>query len=180
MDKDIVNRHACYGFSLIELLVAMVVSTLLLTMALPSFSYWINNKDVDNATKEFFTLLSLARNSALEKRKQVVVCGIDTYELNCVPFKWSGESDWSNGALVFIDNDKDERFSPSIDVVIKVSRFRQSGMSVKSSTGSFVAYKTSGYAQGFSNGTLTFSSHSSTSQLKITNVGRVRYVPQGT
>lgn len=179
MNRDSYSFKLSRGFSLIELLFTLTISAVLLSLALPSYSYLINDIDVDHSAKGLFTMLSLARSSAVEKRKQVTLCGIESDQLACVPFKWSGESDWSNGVLVFIDHDKNERFSSDVDTVLKVSRFRLSSMTVKSSTGSFIAYKSSGYAQGFSNGTVTFISNDYVRQLKVTNLGRVRYIPQG-
>lgn len=178
MDRD-VSRGPLWpgGFSLIELLISLALIAILLSIALPSYSYLIQDRYADTAARQLFTLLSYTRQQAIARKRQVVICAAadDSFSA-CIPFKWSGKSDWSRGVMIFVDRDKNERFSADQDELLKVARLDGSVLDVSCTTGSFIAFKSTGILQGFSNGTLTFTSGDYSRQLKVTNIGRIRFI----
>lgn len=71
------NRHrqtaGAAGFSLAELLVVIAIMGLILAIALPSFTGMRRAAGLQNAVFQFNTTLSLARQTAITSRQQVVV-----------------------------------------------------------------------------------------------------------
>lgn len=59
------------GVSLIELTIGMVIFSLLLTMAAPSFSKWLQNSQIRTATDAIQNGLQLARGEAVRRNTQV-------------------------------------------------------------------------------------------------------------
>lgn len=178
MDRDVsCGLLRPSGFSLIELLISLALFSILISIALPSYSYLVQDRHADAAARQLFTLLSYTREQAIIRNRQVVICAAaDDSFSQCIPFKWSGRSDWSQGVMIFIDGDKNERFSADNDELLKVARLDSAVVDVSCTTGSFIAYKGTGILQGFSNGTLTFTSGDYSRQLKVTNIGRVRFI----
>jgi type IV fimbrial biogenesis protein FimT len=62
-------RRRAHGFTLIELVTAIVVMALLATLALPSFTQFVANQRVRNASFDLMAALSLARSEAVTQGK---------------------------------------------------------------------------------------------------------------
>lgn len=59
------------GFTLIELMIAVVILGLMVALAMPSYSVWIQNTRVRSATESFLSGLQLARNEAVRRNSSV-------------------------------------------------------------------------------------------------------------
>lgn len=67
------------GFSLIELLVALGVFAILLLVAMPGYTAWIQNTKIRNAAESMLSGLQFARSEALRRNTNVeFVIGADT------------------------------------------------------------------------------------------------------
>lgn len=64
-------RHNQRGFSLVELVVAMVVLGVLMSMAIPSFQSWIQNTQLRTASESVLAGLQLARAEAVRRNTRV-------------------------------------------------------------------------------------------------------------
>jgi type IV fimbrial biogenesis protein FimT len=64
-------RKSQLGVSLIELMVAVVIASILIAMAAPNFRDWIQNSQVRNAAESIVSGLQLARSEAVHLNKQV-------------------------------------------------------------------------------------------------------------
>jgi len=60
------------GFTLIELVVAMAITAILLGLAVPSFSTWINNAKVRTGAEVLQNALRLAQAEAIKRSHQIV------------------------------------------------------------------------------------------------------------
>ena len=85
------------GFTLIELLVTMVVATILLAVAIPSYNALIQNNRVTANSNNLANALAVARSEATRRREPVTVCS-STDLLSC-----SGSSSWETGWIIFND-----------------------------------------------------------------------------
>lgn len=61
------------GFTLIELIVAIAVAAILLTVAVPSLTKLIRDNRVTSQTNELVSLINLARNEAIRRNKSIDV-----------------------------------------------------------------------------------------------------------
>jgi prepilin-type N-terminal cleavage/methylation domain-containing protein len=83
------------GFTLIELMVALVVLGILLGIGIPSFNSVIESTNLRSVTHSLNTATQLARSEALDRRDDVVVCRANGALSAC-----SFGADWSNGWIV--------------------------------------------------------------------------------
>ena len=71
------------GFTLVELIVAMAVLAILLTLAAPNFSRWIRNTKIRTAAESIQTGLHAARAEALKRNTVVRFQLTDTMDASC-------------------------------------------------------------------------------------------------
>lgn len=68
------------GFTLIELMVTLMIASIILMFALPSFTDLVDKSRVRTTSKDLVELLRLSRLSAVEQRNIVSVCGSSDQE----------------------------------------------------------------------------------------------------
>lgn len=84
-----------YGFTLIELMVALAIFSIIAGLAAPSFVEMLRNNRIATASNELLVALQLARSEAIKQRRQIIVCRRDGVGAACV-----NDGDWSAGWLV--------------------------------------------------------------------------------
>jgi len=93
------NQSRSCGFTLLELLVALSILTILISYALPSVSAFIDGQRKIAHLNSMASTLYLARSEAIMRNSEVMVC--KSYDGNrCIT---SGE--WEQGWIVFEDRD---------------------------------------------------------------------------
>lgn len=65
------------GFTLMELLIALVLLGILLGAAIPSFRTFLQNNRLDSVANELVAATNLARSEAIERGQVVAVCASD-------------------------------------------------------------------------------------------------------
>lgn len=105
------------GVTVIELLIALVVLAVIISIAAPEFTQTINNNRVTTATNEFTTSLAMARSEALKRNSPTLVIPKDDSGY-CV----NTSGDWSsNGYCIGVNpnNDDDLDDAGSGDVILR-------------------------------------------------------------
>ena len=80
-----IPRRRLAGFSIVELVIAMLVGAILLRLAAPSFANWIANQRVRSTAEALLHGLNVARSEALRRNARV---------LFTMPGANGGESAW--------------------------------------------------------------------------------------
>lgn len=95
-------RAVQLGYSLFELIMTLTLAALILTLGLPSFGKLVADKRVRVEVDALFHAVHLARKSSIARRRVVSLCPSSDGE-TC-----SGDTDWSQGWLMFVNVDRDE------------------------------------------------------------------------
>lgn len=100
------------GFTLIELMVAVTVLAVLLTMGIPQFSKMLSNNRMTSTTNSVLAGIQMARAEAITRGVPVIFCQNNATNNGC-----SGITNLANGWLVGTDTDADG----APDEILKVS-----------------------------------------------------------
>ena len=87
------------GFSLIELLVTIAIVSILITIAMPSYRSFIQRYHMKTEVDKWLLVLNLARQAAISSGNIVTLCPSSNGH--------SCSKSWQNGAILFIDNNRD-------------------------------------------------------------------------
>ena len=107
---------------LMELMFTLTVLGILLGLAVPSFMATTRNNRLIAQNNEFVGALNLARSEALKMSGPVSMCA-STDEATC-----SGDTDWSNGWIVFSDQSGDGNFDGDPEVLLRSQGAAPSGI----------------------------------------------------
>ena len=83
------------GFTLIELIVSISITSILAAIAVPNFSAFLSQMRVDNEISVLYRLLFTARNAAINNSLPVTICPLNDQN-QCT-------TQWQNEISVFID-----------------------------------------------------------------------------
>lgn len=159
------------GFTLIELLITMVIGTVLMLVAVPSYVDFQRNSRLSDAVGTFTGAVNAARANAMKQ-------GLNTY---LVPITGTN---WSSGWMVYADTNWNQVYDAGIDTVILGREAPGTDVSLVPSAGSSLAsgyllFNGSGYPRlksgGFGAGTMVMSNISPrSSSIIINSSGRLR------
>ena len=134
----------CFGFNLIELMVALSIMAILVAVAAPSFREALMNVRISAQTNDLMADLALARSEAVKRNLSVYLC-TSKDQATC-----NGDS-WSQGWIVAVDANADNLWD-STEVAIKArppaegnNTIASAGHSV-SGTALMIPYRASGTA----------------------------------
>ena len=104
------------GFTLLELLVAISIVAILVAAAAPSMRSTLMNSAVKGHHRSMESALNFARGEAVSRADRVVICNSQDGD-NC-----SGNTDWTDGWLIFVDEDNNGIFGAG-DNVLRVEEY---------------------------------------------------------
>lgn len=90
------------GFSLIELMITLVLLSVLILIAIPSFKSFITSNRLTAQINELVADLSTARNMAASSSRRAYLC-IATDSTNCA----GSGTDWAAGWILWVDYNSD-------------------------------------------------------------------------
>ncbi len=124
------------GFTLIELMIAVGLSALLLSMAVPALDSFTNNARQTGAINDFVSSMHIARSTSITTNMRVTVCA-SANGASC------NGADWDDGWIVFTDRDSDQVVDGNETVVSSAEGIE--GLSIQSGEfGSFFMYRPNG------------------------------------
>jgi type IV fimbrial biogenesis protein FimT len=175
-----VNRMS--GFTLVEIMIAIAVVAILLTIGIPSFRYVTNSNRIAGEINGLLGDMQYARAEAVKEGRPVTVC-VSADGATCAG---ANVNTWQRGWIVFSDVNGNAAVDPATDVVLRVQTpFSSTDTFVATNTVGAVTFNREGYANGIANGTL-IALHDSTNTsnwtrcLSITLVGMMASQTYGT
>lgn len=110
-------RKAVPGFTMIELMVALAVAAIVVTMAVPSFQAMINGNRLTSAANEMIGSLQLARSEAIRRNGRAGVCmSTNTNSGEDATCATANVDGW----ITFVDANDDGDFDKAGDTLLRV------------------------------------------------------------
>lgn len=97
-------REQRAGFTLIELLVVVALISIMLVIAVPSFTSFISNYRATSAVNDFLQGITLTRNEALKRGRRVMMVPHTSGGTPSV----TGTGDWKYGWTIFVDTNNNQ------------------------------------------------------------------------
>ena len=124
------------GFTLIELMIAVGLTGLLLSMAVPALDIFVSNARQTGAINDFVSTIHQARSTAVTTNTRVTICpsagGTDCESVG-----------WNAGWIVFSDPDSDRKVDT--DETVLAASGAVDGLTIQSSQfGTFLMYRPNG------------------------------------
>lgn len=101
------------GFTLLELMIAVVILSILVTLAVPSFRQMIANNRASSQANQLLQLVTLARSEAVRRNRSVTLCRA-TVVTTC-----AGTGNWADGVVLFADANGNGQIDVATDEVIR-------------------------------------------------------------
>jgi len=137
------------GYSMIEMVVALAIITILLALAAPSFSAISSNAQLRGYTNQLIDQLQYARSEAVKRSQRVEMCKSEN------GFDCSHAGEWHQGYLIFADKNQDRQHEAS-EPILYIQHTLTSLQSLSYSafpSPNYVIYYPTGLSMG--NGTFT-------------------------
>lgn len=96
------------GLTVIELLIVLVIFSIILVSAAPSFQIWVENTRVRTLANDLASSFYYARSEAIRRGISVSICPQTADFTSC-------GTDWSNGWIVFLNANTDTVFNNSAE-----------------------------------------------------------------
>ncbi len=155
------------GFTLVELMVALVVLGILLTVGMPAFGKMIDQQRMDAGLSSLTGSLNMARQEAVRRNRPVTLAAID--------------GNWNNGWVMFLDNNRNGRHDEGETLLREIAPNAVMRVHANMPVSRYVQFNARGESQllngGFQAGTFRFcpqASHEEGRRVTINQVGRWR------
>ena len=174
---------ATRGFTLIELMVTLTIASLLMLVAIPSFTSFQRNAELTSAANKLLSSINAARGEAMKQGTNAMV----------VPT--NNGTDWNTGWIVFVYKFNASRTTPYVydagagDKIIQTQDALPGYISVTDTLGAaapYIMYDASGYSRAKAGGFLALTLNmtrtdlsgseliNQTRRVKIASTGRAR------
>ncbi|WP_146165911.1 GspH/FimT family pseudopilin [Stenotrophobium rhamnosiphilum] len=154
------------GFSLIELLAALLITGILSLVALPSFASLIRNNRIVSESNSLLSTLMLTRSEAIKRREPVTLCKSRDGK-SCSA---SAALDWNHCAIMFADSNSN-RVLDEGEKVIRIEAPFSMAQTITFSGGNTLSYRADGSS---TSGTFTIKSEDVQKQVVVSLAGRAR------
>jgi type IV fimbrial biogenesis protein FimT len=91
------------GFTVVELMIVVVIASILATLAVPSFTEFMNNTRQSSMRAQLQADLNRARSEAIKRNARILVCKANVAGSGC-----DNSTNWNDGWLVCRDVDADD------------------------------------------------------------------------
>lgn len=87
------------GFTMAELIIVILIAGIMVTLAIPSFTSFMQNNRALTISSDFVNALSYTRSEAVKRGVAVSICSAS----NSTYTACGGAGSWANGWIIFVD-----------------------------------------------------------------------------
>jgi len=122
-NSGVINKSKNRGMTLLELMIALTIASVILTLGVPSFRAVIDNQRMTASTNEMVMTLNLAKSEAIKRVAYVSICQ-SSDGASCS----AGGLGWQDGWIVFANatNASLDSFDAGDELIRVYPRLRQS------------------------------------------------------
>lgn len=128
------------GLTLMELLMGLVITAIVLSLAVPSFNSMLTSSRMSAHVMDLVAAHTIARNEAAGRKRIVHLCASDSAESSSPAC--NAAKTWTDGWLSFVDLDADGVRDAGETIIAAHGKLH--GLSVKSSTVVALSYRSDG------------------------------------
>ena len=136
------------GFTLVELMVSVSVTSILAAIAVPNFSDFIVKMRVDNEISRLHRMLLITRNAAINSGQKAIICPLDN-SFQCT-------EQWQNQLSVFVDVNDNKKFDINEEVIRIRAEINIGDELVYGKGRNKITFKPTGQLSGLANGTFRY------------------------
>lgn len=150
LTRPVTYKLITRGFTLIELIISVSVTSILAAIAIPNYSDFIVKMRVDNEISQLYRMLLITRNSAISNGSKAILCPLDE--------SYQCTTQWKNELSVFIDVNDNKAFDiDSGEKVLKIKSSILHGDTLLYGQGrNMITFKPTGNLSGLANGTFRY------------------------
>lgn len=111
------------GFTLFELLLVASLSVMMAGFAIPGFKKLHHRSLVESQAAALFSFIQLGRKESISRAKNFILCGTSD-GVEC-------DNQWSDGFMLFLDNNNDNQFTSDIDQLFKYHKIDSDLISIR-------------------------------------------------
>jgi len=136
------------GFTLIELMVSVSITSILIAIAVPNFDTFLVQLRVDNEISQLHRMLLITRNAAINSGQNAIVCPLNN-QSECT-------SQWNKSLSVFIDVNNNKEFDANEKVIRIKAQINTDDELVYGKGRTKITYQPTGQLSGLANGTFRY------------------------
>ena len=124
--------HSRNGFTLIELMMALAIASILLAIAAPNMASFLRTNSLRAQTAKTVGAIKFARAEAVKRRATVILCRTADPTAES-PSCGGAANTWTSGYLIFVSGDTNSTYEPSTDTLVRVGPAAPSAVDVLTS-----------------------------------------------
>jgi len=165
------------GFTLIELIIALLIGAIVTALSAP-MANMLKSNQASSVAYEFVSALNFARSEAIKRGNRVTICRtIDGTRCEGYP-DINRQKVWDSGWIVFSDYNGNGQYNPTQDEILLVHEPLPNGYTLRSNAKVRVTYKPIGISPGYMDSWTVCTSDASPGFAKgiiVAYTGRVRF-----
>lgn len=161
------NKRTQFGFTIIELMAVVLIASILIMVAIPSFTSFVINNRMTTEANSLVTSLQVARSEAVKRNSSVYVGST------------SGNGNWGQGFVIFLDVNGNGAYNAS-DTILRQQNALPSDLlnaSIGGTATAVLQYLPTGFTGNLGAGILTFDlchqANYQGRQITVNSVGQV-------